>query len=115
MFWRKKAIRSEKPSTSSKDYRAIALTDLGSVRDHNEDQILFVRPTDSNQRNRKGFVAMVADGMGGHAAGEIASALAIKIISQTYFNHPENNPLTALKQSMLEANNLIFNEGKNQI
>jgi len=46
-----------------------AATDVGKVRDHNEDNFLV-------DKNLSLFV--VADGMGGHAAGEVASAIAVR-------------------------------------
>src|SRR5512139_904055 len=49
------------------------LTDQGRVRDLNEDNFLV---------DKKLALAIVADGMGGHAAGEVASALAVRIIHQ---------------------------------
>jgi protein phosphatase len=49
------------------------ISDTGMRRDNNEDNILV---------DDKHYLAMVADGMGGHNAGEVASELAIKVASQ---------------------------------
>lgn len=57
----------------SENIRFFAATDVGRVRDHNEDNYLV---------DKKLALFVVADGMGGHAAGEVASALAVRIIHE---------------------------------
>jgi serine/threonine protein phosphatase PrpC/CRP-like cAMP-binding protein len=51
--------------------RFFAATDVGRVRDHNEDNYLV---------DKKLALFVVADGMGGHAAGEVASAIAVRTV-----------------------------------
>ncbi len=51
--------------------------DTGIARDHNEDAI-SIQPDDG----RGYFLAIVCDGMGGHSAGEVASALAVGVLNE---------------------------------
>ena len=53
-------------------------TDPGKVRDHNEDNVIILNNTNNE------FVLAVADGMGGHKAGEIASKIAIDTITNNF-------------------------------
>src|SRR5437764_8216561 len=53
--------------------RYAAKTDLGRVRENNEDKFDWYDPEDSTLLATRGSLFAVADGMGGHAAGQIAS------------------------------------------
>jgi PPM family protein phosphatase len=77
------------------------LSDVGRVRAVNEDAVLYIAA--SNSTNGRGGLAVVADGMGGHAAGEVASAMATEIVSRVYFERDEPVP-EALAAAFSEAN-----------
>jgi protein phosphatase len=75
------------------DTTAIALrtwgvSDVGRVRNNNEDSFLMVDLTTGTPLTQEdsvsspGFLLMVADGMGGHEAGEVASRMAVETVSQ---------------------------------
>lgn len=80
-----------------------ACTDIGRVRDHNEDSLLVVPES--------GCFA-VADGLGGHVAGEVASRLAIDTIAEELGQlTPENGrerAQTILEQGIRRANQAIL-------
>lgn len=54
------------------------MTDAGKVRTHNEDNVIII-----NNKNNE-FLLAVADGMGGHKAGEVASSIAIEHLTETF-------------------------------
>lgn len=61
------------------------LSDTGRIRQINEDTVLVVSPVDDATRAKKGILALVADGMGGHEAGEVASKLAAETVNSAYY------------------------------
>jgi len=98
----------------SRDFIEIAaVTDAGSVRQFNEDSIA----TDPEIG-----VAILADGMGGHRAGEVASHMATQIIMsglQTQVagfrsDSGQHPPLRAVEQSIIRANRAIFDAAQRQ-
>jgi len=89
------------------DYRAVAATDVGSVREKNEDNLVFIRPYDKEKRAEKGCLAVVADGMGGHSGGEQASHMAIELIPRNYYDGAPAI-LPALEAAFDKANKAIY-------
>jgi PPM family protein phosphatase len=61
-------------------------TDPGLVRALNEDAVAWITPGDDDVAKSRGSLALVADGMGGHAAGEVASALAAEVVRRLYYD-----------------------------
>ena len=61
-------------------------TDVGRVRSANEDTVVFVAPAEGSPEGKLGYLALVADGMGGHAAGEVASAVAAEVIRRIFYS-----------------------------
>ncbi len=84
-----------------------ALTDRGLTRDANEDTLVSVVPPDPQTMQQKGALFVVADGMGGHALGEVASDLAVTTIRETYYQNAETDTLAALRQAVEQANATI--------
>ena len=82
------------------------LTDPGKVRDHNEDSVTIVK-------NGEGEILLaVADGMGGHKGGEIASSIAITHIGKRFMDTStvgnREDAINFLKEIVSEANMLLY-------
>lgn len=84
------------------------LTDTGRSRSVNQDSIgVFQSP------NGRGFVAVVADGMGGHQAGDIASRTAVEAIQQNYFALLRKcSPEQTLNRVFELANTAVFTQAQ---
>src|SRR5258708_13482455 len=83
------------------------LTDVGRKREHNEDNMAYVIPKDPQVMAMKGALFIVADGMGGHAAGEVASEIAVDTVSNAYYQDDGDDVATSLLQSIRRANAAI--------
>jgi protein phosphatase len=75
------------------------LTNTGLIRDHNEDAYKLPEDTDPSMLFSKGHLYVLADGMGGHQKGEIASAVTIETVNSEYYANIK--PLTGNKQKEL--------------
>ena len=80
------------------------LTDVGRKREHNEDNMAFVIPKDLQVMSSKGALFIVADGMGGHAAGEVASEIAVDTVSNMYYQEDSNDVAVSLLRAIRRAN-----------
>jgi protein phosphatase len=89
-----------------------SLTDVGVRRSHNQDAHAALLATDADQWQVRGHFFLVADGMGAHAVGELASKLAADIIPHTYSKHAQLGPVAALRKAFVEANLSIHNRGQ---
>jgi len=90
------------------DLRIGAKTDLGRARENNEDKFDFFEPEEPEVLAVKGCLYAVADGMGGHASGQIASELALKTILKTYYADPSDDVAESLSAAIRAANSFIF-------
>ena len=89
--------------------KVIIRTDLGNIRTNNEDTGLFFRVADDQITHEKGSLLIVADGMGGHQAGEVASKMAADIVCKEYFKiNGKGNIEKNLAKSFALANKNIF-------
>jgi protein phosphatase len=86
-----------------------ARTDVGRTRDHNEDNYGV---GESALVDTLGNLFVVCDGMGGHAAGEVASSLGVEMILNAYYEAENENRATVLEQAFTRANLLIYSEGR---
>jgi PPM family protein phosphatase len=87
-------------------------TDLGRVRENNEDKFEFFMPEDKLRLATKGQIFVVCDGMGGHSAGQIASELAVKTFIDVYLNHPSTDPVTAITGAVKAAHRFVTDVGR---
>jgi serine/threonine protein phosphatase PrpC len=109
----KKRAKSGKSASDEQiltDYEVVASlqTDVGCVRETNEDNGRFVKPNDPQLIAAKGMLALVCDGMGGHSSGEVASQMAVDSISSLYYQSAQTDTQLALRAALEAANREIY-------
>ncbi|MGN0244147.1 MAG: Stp1/IreP family PP2C-type Ser/Thr phosphatase [Lachnospiraceae bacterium] len=82
---------------------AYGLSDVGCVRRSNQDSIFYTTESIGNLPN----LCIVADGMGGHKAGELASSMAVDEFVKHAKQNDSVNPVTIMKQGLAHVNRII--------
>ena len=88
-----------------------ACTDIGLRRTNNQDNYAVVPASSQEEWNSRGHLFLVADGMGGNAAGELASKLAADHVPMLYKKKVDQIPSEALRAAIIETNDLIHKRG----
>lgn len=90
--------------------KSFYLTDPGKVRSHNEDSVIIVK------NNEYDYLMAIADGMGGHSAGEVASSIAIsylgKHFKESFLKMNKVDAINWMRDAVNEINTLIFQHEK---
>ncbi len=89
----------------------VALSDLGLRRSNNQDSMTAAVAGSLAAFQQRGHLFMVADGMGAHAAGELASKLAVDTVPLSYHKLTDRSPPEALRAAMEDANSQIHSRG----
>jgi protein phosphatase len=82
-------------------------SDIGCLRQNNEDSFGYWEPEDDRQFLRKGRLAVVADGMGGYEGGQEASRLAVETLVSVYRDFSGDDPQAALVEALQTAHEQI--------
>ncbi len=103
--WRKKPAEEVLVSAG-------AASSIGRVRETNEDKYAFFAPDEEHVVASRGSLFAVADGMGGHAAGQIASEIALDALIEAYYARADSPPTEALATAVERANRAVYSESR---
>lgn len=90
--------------------RVAAATDPGKKGKNNEDRYAVVAHRLSQDNPRPSLFAIVADGVGGHHAGEVAAEMAIEVITRVVAESKGERPLEILDRALQQANHSIYTQ-----
>jgi protein phosphatase len=81
-------------------------------RRNNQDNFAVILAEDESSWQRHGHLLIVADGMGAHAAGELASKLSVELIPHHFHKLLKGVPSESLQRALVETNSEIFRRGQ---
>ena len=88
-----------------------SVSDVGMRRQNNQDSVTTSVEIEREDWERNGHMFIVADGMGGHAVGELASKIAIDTLPLTYKKLTNSTNAEALREAMEQTNSEIHSKG----
>lgn len=91
--------------------KTFSMTDVGMVREVNEDTVFVSDTPIGNLPN----LLIVADGMGGHNAGDYASQSAVEIVKERIAGTTEQNPEVMIRDAITEANLMLLKKAKSDV
>jgi protein phosphatase len=96
------------------DLEFAARTDVGRVRDHNEDYLGFSSPVNPGQVRSHGWLFVLADGVGGHEKGEVASQTAVESMLAGFPRAKDGEAHSGLLQRLVQdANSSVLEAAVN--
>ena len=96
--------------------KVFGATDVGLKRENNEDAYFIASESEyAGLIEERGLLIIVADGMGGHNSGEVASKMAVENISKFFYTSDIEGPLDRLVASIKEANKRIYEKAATSI
>lgn len=87
-------------------------SEVGPDHEVNEDHFACPDSVDPPLLAERGYLYVVADGVGGHAAGAEASALAVNTVVEAYYSIDWDGPRSTLTRAVEQANNTVFSQGQ---
>lgn len=88
--------------------RVYAVTHAGRVGKNNEDNHIVSAYQTSASDPTPSLIAIIADGVGGHRAGEVASSLAVDSINRIIADSDASTPVETLERAFIQANETIY-------
>ena len=86
--------------------RSYAVTDVGQIRSENQDYVYASEQPIGNLPN----LFVVADGMGGHNAGDFASRCAVSVLTESVKKNMSFNPIKIIRHGIESANEQVYLE-----
>lgn len=91
--------------------KTYSITDTGVLRDMNQDYCFASDTPVGNLPN----LYIVADGMGGHKAGDYASRYTTQRVVASVTRNPDHEPVSILKEAISKANHLLIEEAREDV